>query len=184
MEPIMATKMKKNLILLMVFSLLVCSGNVIGEKRRGADLVVTKTDGQQITGELVAVKPSSLLLLDSRSGVDVSADVNDIRDIIIVKRSKALLGAGIGFLAGAASGALWAYLAYQSANKSETLFGNQEEEMLGWGAILGGAGALIGAVVGILSGTDKTIQFEGKSPEEIRAILEKLRRQARVTDFQ
>jgi len=48
--------------------------------------------GQQIEGELITVKPNSLLLLDTE-GKDVSIDIGDIKVIRIVKKSKALLGA-------------------------------------------------------------------------------------------
>ena len=42
-----------------------------GQSPRGATLLVTKTDGSQIAGELIAAKPEGLLLLDGR-GLDVS----------------------------------------------------------------------------------------------------------------
>jgi len=174
----------KVLVLVMVFSLLVCSGKVIAKERRGADLVITKTDGQQITGELIAVKPSSLLLLDSQTGTDVSADINDIRDIRIVKKSRLLLGAGGGLLVGAIFGALVGAIGYQEPDGGDPMFTSRSGSA-GFGAFLFAVpGALAGAVVGILHGKDETIHLEGKSPEEIKAVMEKLRSQARITDFQ
>jgi len=53
------------------------------EKRR-AKLVITKKNGQQIEGELLTVKPNSLLLLDTE-GKDVSVAIANIKVIRIVK---------------------------------------------------------------------------------------------------
>jgi hypothetical protein len=74
------------------------------EKKQGA-IVITKKDGQQIEGELITVKPNSLLLLDTE-GKDVSVDIADIKVIRIVKKSKALLGAGLELLIGGVRGTL------------------------------------------------------------------------------
>ena len=96
----------KNRILVwaVVFIMVVCSVNLEAKERRGADLVITKTDGQQIGGELIAVKPSSLLLLDPQTVGDVSVDIGDLKVIRIVKKSKALQGGGLGLAAGLVAG--------------------------------------------------------------------------------
>jgi len=39
-------------------------------------------------------------------------------------------------------------------------------------------------VIGAAAGTDKTIQIEGKSSEEVEEALEKLRSKARIPDYQ
>ncbi len=44
-------------------------------------------------------------------------------------------------------------------------------------------GLLVGAVVGSIMGTDKTIQIEGESDTEILEHLEYLRKQARIPDY-
>jgi hypothetical protein len=179
--------MKNNvLVLVVVSSLLICSGNLFANERRGADLVITKTDGQEIKGELIAVKPSSLLLLDSQTGGDVSAEIGEIEAIKIVKKSKALvIGAG-----GLGLGVVMGILLAESMHSEETdswgtlfiksMYSSPVHNATGLGIVLGISGALIGASVG----KDKTIQLEGNSPEEIRTIMDKLRAQARVTDFQ
>ncbi|NIO48596.1 MAG: hypothetical protein GTN73_04040, partial [Candidatus Aminicenantes bacterium] len=87
--------MKKLISLFLVFSLMMLSVNLYAKERRGATLIITKKDGQRIKGELITVKPNSLLLLDTE-GKDVSVDIADIRVIRVVKRSKLLLGAGLG----------------------------------------------------------------------------------------
>ena len=90
--------MKKFISLFLVFSILLLSGNLYA-KKKGAKLVIQKTDGQKIKGELIAVKKDSLLLLGQESGADVSVDIRNI-EMVKIKKSKTLLGASLGFLAG------------------------------------------------------------------------------------
>ena len=60
-------KLKRNKLvsLFLVFFLLTLSGNLYAKERRGAKLQITKKNGIQIAGELITVKPNSLLLLDT-----------------------------------------------------------------------------------------------------------------------
>jgi ABC-type lipoprotein release transport system permease subunit len=48
-----------------------------------------------------------------------------------------------------------------------------------YGLIIGTVGAIIGAV----AGTDKTIQLEGMTDSEIQETLDKLRKKARIRDY-
>jgi len=95
--------MSKKLLVLVLVCILIFPLGLAAKEKKGADLIIQKTDGTQIGGELIAVKENSLLLLDRESGVDVSVDVKDIIVITIVKKSKALQGAGLGFLISAVS---------------------------------------------------------------------------------
>lgn len=162
--------MKKTCVLamftLVVFSLPTCSSSLIAQEKRGAELVLQKKDGQQIEGELIAVKQHSLLLLVS--GVDASVDIQDVKVIRIVKRS----GFVPGLLAGIAAGALCAN-SWEHANN-------------GWGFsyfIYIPLGALIGGGIGAAIGTDKSIII-GTDDVQNKAILEELRHQARIRNAQ
>ena len=146
------------------------------ERKHGAKLIVTKKDGWQIEGELITVKPNSLLLLNTE-GKDVSIDIADIKVIRIVKKSKALLGAGLGLIIFGGGTAL-----------SIAIFGTWEgsevlDVALFGGAIGAAAGLLIGGVTGALLGTDKKIQIEGMTNLEIQKTLDKLRKKARIRDY-
>jgi len=121
-------KGKKFIALFLISSLLMLSTNLYAKERRGAELIIQRigdqarkvkrtqldgtpwetTDITGIWGELIAVKPNSLLLLDA-SGKDVSADIADIKAIRIMKKSKFWTGAGIGVLIGGAAGAILGY---------------------------------------------------------------------------
>ncbi|NIM59039.1 MAG: hypothetical protein GTO16_08885 [Candidatus Aminicenantes bacterium] len=185
----MNPKGKKFISLFLIFSLMAISCTTIttqrqkrfesSKERRGAKLIVIKKDGQRIKGELITVKPSSLLLLDTE-GKDVSFDIADIKVIRIVKKSKAFLGAAIGFGAGALLGPLLA----------PVIFHAWHEEYDGPGVLLieipvGSAiGALLGGSIGATAGKDKKIQIEGMTDfHEFRETLDYLRKKARIRNY-
>ena len=75
---------KKFISLFLIFSLMMLSANLYAKERRGAKLIITKKDGQRIEGELIAVKPNSLLLLDAQYNAAfrghnnaISVDISD-----------------------------------------------------------------------------------------------------------
>ncbi len=171
---------KKLVSLFLAFSLMAISCTTVDTPRQtrfepkkqkhGTNLVIQKKDGRQIRSELIAVKENSLLLLESESGAEVFIDIGDVWMIKIVKKSKFLLRAGQGLLVGGGVG---------------YLVGNEVQGLKGVGAFFGITilGAIIGGMVGVNSGIDKTIQIEGMSDSEIQETLEKLRKKARIRDY-
>ena len=172
--------MKKHiaLFLVIIFMGMNCATYEKGEginlepgQKPGAKLVIQKKDGQQVIGELIAVKENSLLLKEHESGADESVDVSDINKITIVRKSWGwkgvlLIGGGLGLIAGISQAG---------------------EEVHGFiPSLIDGFifGAIIGLIVGAVAGIDKTIQIEGKPDWEIKQSLEELRKKARVPDFQ
>lgn len=174
--------MRKAASLILVFSILLLSGSTFAEGREGAELYIQKRDGHYERGELIAVKQSSLLLLDRYSGADLTVDFDDISTIWVKKKSQAISGLCGGMLIGAVIGVM-------SYKKPETI----EEQVIHTfflvrpitfavgGALLFG---LVGLAIGSSTGTDTTIRIEGKSDSEIQEILEKLRKKARVKNAQ
>jgi len=152
------------------------SANLYAKERRGAKLIITKKDGQQIEGELITVKPNSLLLLDTE-GKDVSVDIADIKVIRVKKKSKVWKGAGIGLLVFGGGTALYVAKINEVDPEDEWKF------VLFVGAIGAIAGLLIGGTIGAAVGKDKTIHFEGMTDLEIKEALEKLRKKARIRDY-
>lgn len=186
--------MKKCIVLFLVFSLFALSENLYANKK-GAELIVQKIEGQQVIGELIAAKENSLLLLDSESGADVSVDIREIKLIEIVKNSKSLAWGGIGLISGALIGALAGYIEGDDPYMSGgTGFGammtglpgmfSADDKALALGIMCGITGGVLGGIGGTIAGKDKIIQFEGKSETEMKKALNKLRKKARIQNFQ
>jgi hypothetical protein len=192
-------KGKKFIALFLVFSLLIINCATLSRleekrekrKKHGANLIIQKINGQQVRGELITVKPSSLLLLNTE-GKDVSVDIEEIKVITVVKKSQALLGVGTGLLGGAGSGAaigasLWVLGLPVMAIFGEAGIESWKDDFpdLLWGGVLIGAGIglLLGVSSGAASGIDKTIQIEGMSDLEIKEAMDYLRKKARIRDY-
>ena len=170
--------MRKFLSLFLVFSILALSIPLTAKERKGADLIIWKTDGTQVRGELIAAKESSLLLMERDSGADVTVDIEEIRVIIHVKKSKVWKGMGLGLLIGGGAGAGVTSIAQEWGFTTSGL------AVALSGVLAAVLGLLIGGYIGAASGKDKTIQIEGKSYSEILVILEKLRKKARIKNYQ
>jgi hypothetical protein len=153
-------------------------------EKHGATILITKKNGYQTEGELIAVKPNSLLLL-SITGRDVSVEIEEIKVITVVKKSKALLGVGTGLLAGAGCGAAIGAILWMLAFPVMAIFdGAGIESWVGYGAGIGAViFVLLGESIGGFAGKDKTIQIEGMTDSEIKEALDKLRKKARIRDY-
>ncbi len=153
--------MSTKLLVLVLVCILIFPLGLAAKDKRGADLVVQKKDGQSAWGELITVKDRSLLLLGT-SGADVSVDISEIKTIRIKRKSRFSSGVFAGGLLGAA-GFILGTRPWEGGNPLYSYL------------LIGGAGAFVGI--------DKTIQIEGKSDSEIQAILRKLRKKARVPNY-
>lgn len=175
----MKKKGEKLTALILVLSLVALSGNLMAAERKGVKLVIQKTDGQEITGELVTVKRDSLLLLDAETGTDSTVNLRVI-DVITVDNKSLMFELGLGgfLLAGAARLSLHSALERDVTAQAATE--HQVQDVFIWGAIGGGVGLLAGAVAGM----NKTIRIQGKSEADIQSALEKLSKRARVRGIQ
>ena len=149
-------------VLVASFSLL--PADLSAKGKRGATLVITRTDGTLVTGELIAAKPDSLLLL-STAGRDESVGLGEIKSVRIVRRSHTLLLAAIGFAPGAVAGGL--AMSY-------------DPEIETWakvaGAAVGGAlGALAGLGISLGIGADATFPVAGEPGEALSRLMTKLK---------
>ena len=153
-------------------------------KRRGINLNVTRTDGQPIKGELIAVKENSLLLLEKEVGVDVSINISDVK-IITIKGPTTLLKLTAPILAAAAGAYLGLMVWWLGSAGGLGYIGAGEEEMKKDQKKFARYGALISGClgIGVMFATDKTIQIEGMTESEIQEALKKLRKKARIRDY-
>jgi hypothetical protein len=143
--------------------------------KRGAEIVVQKIDGHQIHGELIAVKKTSLVLLDAKSSFDVTVNVNDIKLVHVIKGPKTGIGAISGFLVGGVVG-----VTATGKGKDCGQCPNAARRNIIGGALVGGIGALIGALIGSSAGGNDIIILEGLPQEELDSELEKMRSKARI----
>jgi len=152
------------LALASIASLLILPPGLSAKGKRGATLVITRTDGTLVTGELIAAKPDSLLLL-STAGQEESVGLGEIKSVRIVRKSHALLLAAIGFVPGAVAGGM----AMSSDPEIET-----------WakvaGAAVGGAlGALAGLGISLGIGADATFPVAGEPGEALSRLMTRLK---------
>jgi hypothetical protein len=188
--------MKKTIALLLITSFIVvnCATYERGEginlepgQKPGAIVIIQKIEGVEIKGELIAVKENSLLLKEQDSGADESVVVGKIKTITITKKSKVLLGCGLGLLIGGAIGAMATSPEAQEASEPMVAAMEAVGEGFTKGFIVicaGLFGSMIGGFIGKEVGTNKTIHIEGMPPATIEHYLEDLRKKARVPDFQ
>ncbi len=160
-------------IIFLAFILL--PGGLSARERRGADIVITLKSGHPVEGELIAVRPDSLLLRDA-AGAAGSVALDDIESLRIPKRSPILKGGLYGFLAGVPLGAMLGHAAAAGEHDLQQVF-----PIFG-GLILGAAGGLIGLAVGASSHRSQEIHLSGESEVYMSAVLAKLNRQARMPD--
>jgi len=156
----------------LAFLILVLPAALSARERRGANLVITLKDGRYVAGELIAVKPDSLLLLNP-NGKDESVIVADIAIIRIVRRSKAWQGLLYGFVPGAVVGAVL------GARESVQIDNPAALGALLGGAFFGGVAGLVGLAAGLGAGLDTKIDLAGLPDAETGNVLIKLNRQAR-----
>jgi hypothetical protein len=185
--------MKKLIVLALIFSLVGFSTNLAAKD--GVKLKIQKKGGQQISGELIAIKDRSLMLIDG-SGDYVSSAIDEINTIIIGSKSKFWNGAIPGFILGAVGGAVVGSKVSEPAAPQDenvvTAFGYAIEEKAApvYGGVVGGIiGGVLGATIGgviasSINGPQETFRIEGKSQEEINRVLGKLRSKARFPEYQ
>ena len=153
--------------------LLFIPAGLSAKERRGAELVVTRLDGSQVSGELIAVKRDSLLLLSN--GRDESIDLADIKIVRMIKKSRSGKGALYGFAAGAGSGAILGSILPMPLEDDKPL-----ALIVASGAFLGAIGALSGLLVGSMAGVDSSFTVAGNPETVVAAYWDKLRAHARV----
>ena len=148
--------------------------------RKGAILRVQRTDQSVAEGELVAVRETKLIFVDSSSR-DLTIDINDVNFLTIDKKAHPWIGAALGMILGGIVG-----FAVAPSEKVENIWEAPvavTEEFLGrtgYGLAGALAGGVLGGVIGGALGSDSQIIVARMSPDEREHLLSKLRSKARV----
>lgn len=172
----MDLKRKVLAALLAVLVVAAVAPDLNAKTRRGARVIITGTDGDRTEGELIAVKPESLLLMTA-DGRDRSVDIASIAQVKVKKRSKILLSMLIGTAAGIAAGGVLGALDSDGSllDPLDTTL-----DMTAMGAV----GLVGGGVTGLVLSAPKTVKMRDVSGQELETKLAQLRKYARVRDFQ
>jgi len=171
---------KKLVAAALALSFVTITADAFGQQKRGATVIISLRDGRRASGELIAVKPKSILLLDP-AGKDASFDLSEIRMIRVFRKSKAAQGALIGLLAGGATGFVGGSMYASASGMCPDCEAPLARAGLG---MLGGAIGLFGGLVaGVSAGKDFDIQIDSASEVSLRAALQKLPKYARYHEF-
>jgi len=174
------SKMKRSMIASTMIALLILSSLAAAEERRGAEILITKKDGTQVSGELVAVKKDSLLLVanEPAAGMDLTVGLKDIKEVKIVKKSKAGKGLLYGLLLGGGGGAAAGLLSGDDPDGFVSFSASDKAAL--FGIFFGGLGLVIGGIVGGLSGADEVLSIGGISESGLGWIQARLAESARL----
>ena len=165
------------IVLLVIFSMILPNYSWAKRQKPGAHVVVTKTDGTVVAGELLMVKDKSLLLMASSGISGEEIKVNEILIVSVKIKGKflknvlkgTLFFASLGGIMGAATGWEW---------------GATGSDWWSWPIAFGGGlgilGMTMGAFSGLVSRSRKDIYFKEKTPRKVKSILKKLKKYARV----
>jgi hypothetical protein len=128
---------------------------VTNTSAQGADVVLFLNDGREISGELLVVMDSSLVIsfvsVDRKEVFEKDTVVRnqEILHVIVKGKSNILKGMGEGIIIGGGIGVLLGFL---SGDDEEGFIRfTAAEKALALGVVLGGAGLIIGTIAGIAS---------------------------------
>lgn len=166
----MKTKKRVLAMSALMAALLLVSLSLPARERKGARVVVEQNDGANVSGELLMVKRDGLVVAGRVGGVIVN--LNDVRSVRIVKKSKA----GTGLLLGLVGGTVIGYVLGRESPGCQDSWMTVSLSTLFIGLPCAGLGAL----AGLAQGKDSILNMN----EANRKILvSKLNRYARVPDL-
>jgi hypothetical protein len=148
-----------------------------GGRASGARVrVVTRLGSEQFKGEVLGVRAEAIVL-ETEQGEGRTVAIADISSVRIYRTSAVLPGIFVGALAGGAMG----YAISAPAN-SHVFLGDITIAAYSIGGAL--LGAASGGLVGGLASADKTYDLTKMSAAEVDTLMAKLRKMARVKNYQ
>jgi hypothetical protein len=149
------------------------------ERKHGKELVIQKTSGEIIGGELIAVKGGSLLI-DSKSSSENLISICDVRTIIIINGSQSLSD-DMGVLSGVALGMGIGTPARDDKQGSFRFNAEQKTTLDGVLSLV--ISGIVGGILGAKVGADEMIEIkEAGDPSQIPKLLQRLRDLSRYPD--
>lgn len=169
--------MKKICAVLLFAFVLLPSPRAMAKERRGAAVILTTRGGQEIQGELYAVKKDALTIASSAGDV-MTVGTAEIVQVWVKRRTGRSIRTGA--IVGGGAGLLCLGTAI-AADSHGALGAPQTEEILvitGWTALCAGLGGLVGWVAA--GPASKTFELGSLSGKALDLALAKLRKHARV----
>jgi hypothetical protein len=176
------------MLVVMLLGLMVLRAVSWAAERRGAQVVVSLTSGLEMQGELVAVKKDFLVLSSSSTSqgasviTDESIAVADVREVKVIRRSKAGTGALIGLAAGAAGGAALALM--QGDDSGGWVRFSVGQKIGPYALAFGLLGTATGAIAGVATGSDTIFELAHQPASQVRENLARLSRMAKIQGIQ
>lgn len=165
------------LIVSLICLLALSNGLQAAGRTSGAKLrVVTRLGSEWFKGEVIGVREDAVVLA-TEGGETRTIAIKDISSVRVYRRSAVFVGIPGGVLAGGAIG----YAISAPANKNVFMGGITIAAFSIGGALIGGAS---GALIGSLASADKIYDLTKMSAAEIDTLMAKLRKMARVKNYQ
>ena len=157
---------------LAVALVLLLSTPAAAARKTGANLSILKKDGASVEGELIAVKGRTLIIKGEDLGLDISLQFDEMKKLIIRKKSKAAIGAGLGLLGGIGLGAVLV----GPSDPGISRLGPMESDYT-----TVGFSALVGVVLGAVFGANPDEEYWPATMNPIRQdeLLKKLKSKSR-----
>jgi hypothetical protein len=180
--------MKKAIALILVTILFITAHEeMLAVEKQGIQIYVHFKNGFSIKGELICVKQDGLLVLDPTTGGGRSIAMSEVKAVDIARKSQVGLGMLLGTLSAVVIGSVIEGPFYDKRTSgwfgggSRVITAGEQwrDAILPYG--LGGFG--VGALIGVACGIDKRFKIDGLSEGEVREVLEKLQKKARVPDY-
>ena len=165
---------KKGISLSLEFALVFLLWSPASAEKTGANLQILKKEGGSVEGELIAVRDKTLFLMESSSQATVSLHLEELKELIIIRESKAWEFGGLGLISGALLGGVMG--AAFTPRGSGWGAGLRQGIAGAYGAGIGAAiGVVIGTAMGIVEGINKKLVIADMTQEEQDALLTELR---------
>jgi len=164
--------------------LLLFSSALMAKEKPGAEIIVVKNDGSRLSGELIAVKKDSLLLLagSPSAGAVQSVPWETMTKVVIVKKARVGEGIAIGGLLLGGSGALIGYTDGDDPPGWLSFTAGQKAAL--GGITLGLLGIVVGGIGGAFAGADISLPVDVTSEARLRSVQTRLAQRARVKGIQ
>ncbi|HOW45252.1 MAG TPA: hypothetical protein PK919_08790 [Candidatus Aminicenantes bacterium] len=157
--------------------LVACGAIPVMAEKPGATIVAQAADGRIVEGELLSVGNGEIEILVKPDAVKVRLRLDELEALRYEGKSRILPGLGIGLLAGGILGGMLGLL--DDGGDSGWIIFSQGETAAMSAVLVGGAGGLIGGVVGALRGRERLIRLRPVPPGGTLKIEARLAKHAR-----